>query len=76
MSFKKIAVDQSVWTLPDDAPETLPADIQAALTGGSVLRLDVLDDYGRRISLFVNGKNTTTVTLDLSLDDKPSEISG
>jgi len=76
MSLKKISVDQSVWTLPDDLPATLFGDIEAALTAGSVLRLEVLDDYGRRISVFVNCKSVTTITVDLAEDNRPSEISG
>ncbi len=76
MSLKKISVGGSVWTLPDDQPATLLDDIEAALSAGTVLRLDVLDDDGRRVTVFVNGKNATTAMVDLSLDAKPSEISG
>ena len=76
MGLKQISVNQTVWALPDDSPDTLLADIEAALTAGSVLRLDVLDGNGSRIALFLNGKTAGTVTVDLEEGGKPSEISG
>ena len=55
---------------------SLLADIESALTDGTVLRLSVLDDSGRRVSLFLNGRTAHSVAVDLGAGPRPTEISG
>jgi hypothetical protein len=76
MSTKTIAVDQAAWALPDDHSETLLKDVESALADGTVLRLDVLDQAGGRVSLFLNGRTARTVVVDLGEGGRPTEISG
>jgi hypothetical protein len=76
MSTKRIIVDQAAWTLPDGHPDSLLEDVEAALAAGTVLRVDVLDDEGRRVSLLLNGRVIRTVAVDLGAAGRPTEISG
>jgi hypothetical protein len=76
MSTKRIIVDEAAWTLPDDHPDSLLDDIASAFAAGSALRVDVLDDEGRRVSLLLNGRVVRTVVVDLGVAGRPTEISG
>lgn len=74
MSVKRVIVGQSAWTIADDDTDT-PKAIKAAMENGTVAELQLVNDVGHAVLVYLNGKIAETVVVDLGEDAKPSEIS-
>lgn len=75
MSTRRITVGTSQWSLLDEDAAKVLADIESALRDGTVARLNLADENGRPVTVFVNGRTVKTVAIDLDSAPRPSEIS-
>jgi hypothetical protein len=75
MSGNRIVVGQSEWTFAKEDAADVVARIESALSDGTVVRLSLIDGAGRPVQVFINGRSTETVVIDLGESPRPSEIS-
>lgn len=75
MGSKYISVGQQEWVFPEGDIDATVKSVKAALDNGTVAEVALLDAHGRAVTVCVNGRTVETVTLDLSGDPRPSEIS-
>jgi hypothetical protein len=76
MGRKRVIIGQSEWAIDDSDVKEVVARITAAMENGTVARLDLLDGADRQVMVFLNGKATASVVVDLDVGTKPTEISG
>ncbi|MFY1634758.1 hypothetical protein ACN27F_16020 [Solwaraspora sp. WMMB335] len=75
MSRKRVIIGQSEWAIAEADVDSVVSLVKSALAEGTVAELPLQDGAGRAVTVFVNGKASTTVVLDLDRDPRPSEIS-
>ena len=75
MSGKRVMIGQSEWTLADETAADTVKQIKSALEDGTVAEVSLLDGSGSSVTVFINGKATSTVAVDLGEGPRPSEIS-
>jgi hypothetical protein len=68
-------VGQSQWTFPDGDVTAALADIQVALTNGTVAKLSLINGDNHIVTVHINGKVVDTVEIDMGDGPRPSEIS-
>ena len=77
MGRKRIIIGDKEWAIDESAKQDVPGLVQQALTNGTVEALAVLDGANRQVTLYLNGKQSPYVVVDLDLGaPKPTEISG
>ncbi|HEX4701636.1 MAG TPA: hypothetical protein VH352_05855 [Pseudonocardiaceae bacterium] len=76
MSGKRIImVGQSRWTFPDGDVADALAEIRSAMRDSKVAVLSLIDGDDRPVTVYLNGRTTETVMVDLGGEPRPSEIS-
>lgn len=76
MGRKRVIIGQSEWAIDDSDVEDVVARIEAAMENGTVARLALLDGADRQVMVYLNGRATVSVVVDLDLGTKPAEIAG
>lgn len=76
MSRKRVIIGGSEWGIDDADVADVTAKIKAALENGTVAELALVDGANRLVTVYLNGKATASVTVDLDLGPKPTEIAG
>jgi len=76
MGRKRVIIGQSEWGIDDEQVTDVVAQIKAAMENGSVAELALTDGANRPVTVYLNGKATPTVVVDLDTGPKPTEISG
>ncbi len=76
MGRKRVIIGQSEWGVDDADVANVTAKIKEALKNATVVELALTDSANRQVTVYLNGKVTPTVTVDLDLGAKPTEISG
>ena len=76
MVRKRVILDGVEYGIVDGQSESVAAQIKAALETEKVAALELLDGCNRSVTVYLNGKATATVVVDLNAGPKPSEISG
>ena len=71
---KRVIVDRAEWAIGDDADKVV-AQIDEAMSQGTVAELQLLDGANRVVTVRLNGKVVPWVVVDLDVGSKPSEIS-
>ena len=71
---KRVVVGGGEYGIENASVDTVVDGIKKAMENGSVTVLPLLDSAGRPIVLYLNGKVTATVAVDLDGDPRPSEI--
>ena len=75
MIGKKVIVGASEWGLQDGDAADVLTRIKSAMTDGGVAELPLVDSAGRPVTVYVNGRTTDTVVVDLDGGPRPSEFS-
>lgn len=76
MGRKRVIIGQSEWGIDNADVENVTAKIKAAMENGTVVELALLDSANRQVTVYLNGARTPSVTVDLDLGPKPTEIAG
>jgi hypothetical protein len=74
MSGKRVIIGQSEWQIADNA-DKVAGQIKDAMENGTVAELS-LEDAGRPVTVYVNGRTVPVVVVDIDTIPRPSEISG
>ena len=75
MNGKQIMVGQSQWTFPDGDVVATLGQIKTALQDGSMAELSLIGGDNHQVTVYLNGKTTATVVIDLDVAPRPTEIS-
>jgi hypothetical protein len=75
MGRKRVTIGQSEWGIDDADVADITAKIKAAMENGTVAELPLIDGANRRVTMYLNGRAASSVTVDLDLGPKPTEIS-
>lgn len=76
MGRKRVIIGQSEWGIDDENVNDVVAKIKAAMENGTVAELALVDGADRRVTVYLNGKVTLSVVVDLDLGPRPTEIPG
>lgn len=76
MGRKRVIIGQSEWGIHDTDVADVTEKIKAAMKNGTVAELPLIDGANRQVTVYLNGKVTPSVTVDLDLGPKPTEIAG
>jgi hypothetical protein len=74
MSGKRVTVGGTEYGIDNTAVDTVVDQVKSAMENGAVATLPLLDGAGRPVTVYLNGKVTATVVVDLDGDPRPSEI--
>lgn len=75
---KRLRVGRFNYVLDEyelDDIAVVTGQIQQAMADGGVVSVNVLDEHGRRLTLYLNGSLLDVVAVDLGLGPRPGEIS-
>jgi hypothetical protein len=75
MGRKRVIIGQSEWGIDDADVPDVTGKIQAAMENGTVVELPLIDSANRQVTVYLNGTVTPSLTVDLDLGPKPTEIS-
>jgi hypothetical protein len=75
MGRKRVIIGQSEWGIHDTDVDDVATRIKAAMENGTVAVLPLIDSANRRVTVYINGSVTSSVTVDLDLGPKPTETS-
>ncbi len=76
MGRKRVIIGSSEWGIDDATAADVTAKIKAAMENGTVVELSLLDSADRQVTVYLNGRATSSVVVDLDVGSKPTEISG
>jgi hypothetical protein len=77
MGRKRVIIGQSEYGIDEAQVEEVTTQIKEAMETGTVAALPLLDGANRRVTVYLNGRITPSVVVDLEIEGpKPTEISG
>ncbi|RDI24520.1 hypothetical protein [Lentzea flaviverrucosa] len=74
-SKRRVTIDGMSWQFPPADAAKVIAEIEGAMTNGTVARLSLFDDDGAA-TVFFNGRLVSSVVVDNGNGPRPTEISG